>query len=54
MPMEATSGSVKMVAAMASVRIGWTGRPSACHIATRPCMAAMEASIVPPVTSPAA
>ena len=50
----AISGSVKIVAATWSRRIGWTASPSACHIAIRPCMAATEASISTPVQSPAA
>ena len=53
-PTPATSGRVKTVPAIASRLIGSTGRPSAESAAMRPCMAAVEASIQPPVTSPAA
>jgi hypothetical protein len=54
MPAVAIWGSVKMVAAVASQRSGATACPSRCHIAIRPCMAATEASMTRPVTSPAA
>ena len=53
-PTPATSGRVKTVPAIASRLIGSTGRPSAESAEMRPCMAAVEASIQPPVTSPAA
>ena len=53
-PTPATSGRVKTVPAMASRLIGSTSRPSAESAEMRPCMAAVEASIQPPVTSPAA
>jgi hypothetical protein len=53
-PTVAISGLVKMVAATWFRRIGCTDSPSACHIATRPCMAATEASMSTPVQSPAA
>ncbi len=53
-PTVAISGSVKMLDATVPRSSGCTASPSACHIATRPCMAATDASISTPVQSPAA
>ena len=54
MPTVAISGWVNTLAATVFNRSGCTASPSACHIATRPCMAATEASSSTPVQSPAA
>ena len=53
-PTVAISGAVKMFAATVRSLIGTTASPSACDMATRPCMAATDASGSRPVQSPAA
>ena len=53
-PTVAISGSVNTLLDTVLRSSGVTASPIACHIAMRPCIAATEASISTPVTSPAA
>src|SRR5690625_5131119 len=53
-PTVAISGAVNTFDETVFRLNGDTASPSACHIATRPCMAATEASMRTPVQSPAA
>ena len=53
-PTVAISGSVNTLLDTLPRSSGLTASPSACHIAMRPCMAATDASMSTPVTSPAA
>ena len=53
-PTVAISGSVKMLALTPRRFSGATASPSACHMATRPCIAATDARGSTPVQSPAA